>query len=116
MPHAATRLLALGDSAWTVEFGSNIDPKINARVMALADRVAQARRDEPLFGTVTDVVPTFRSLTVSLRLQLQSKFLSTYRIQPTPLLRWRAALLSTSWSQFRVSHFGVDSTSCVVPT
>ena len=64
MPHAATRLLALGDSAWTVEFGSNIDPKINARVMALADRVAQARRDEPLFGTVTDVVPTFRSLTV----------------------------------------------------
>lgn len=64
MPKTATRLLALGDSAWTVEFGSTIDPKINARVMALADRVAQARRDEPLFGTVTDVVPTFRSLTV----------------------------------------------------
>ena len=64
MPAASTRLLALGDSAWTVEFGSTIDPKINARVMALADRVAQARRDDPLFATVTDVVPTFRSLTV----------------------------------------------------
>lgn len=64
MPHATTRLLALGDSAWTVEFGSTIDPQINARVMALADRVAQARLDDPLFATVTDVVPTFRSLTV----------------------------------------------------
>ena len=64
MPHATTRLLALGDSAWTVEFGSTIDPQINARVMALADHVAQARLDDPLFATVTDVVPTFRSLTV----------------------------------------------------
>ena len=64
MPHATTRLLALGDSAWTVELGSTIDPEINARVMALADRVAQARREDPLFATVRDVVPTFRSLTV----------------------------------------------------
>jgi KipI family sensor histidine kinase inhibitor len=64
MPHAATRLLALGDSAWTVELGSTIDPEINARIMALADRVAQARREDPLFATVRDVVPTFRSLTV----------------------------------------------------
>jgi KipI family sensor histidine kinase inhibitor len=64
MPAVTTRLLALGDSAWTVEFGSTIDPKINAQVMALADRVAQARRDDPLFATVTDVVPTFRSLTI----------------------------------------------------
>ena len=64
MSDAATRLLALGDSAWTVELGSTIDPEINARVMALADRVAQARREDPLFATVRDVVPTFRSLTV----------------------------------------------------
>ncbi|MFW5329036.1 5-oxoprolinase subunit PxpB [Hydrogenophaga sp. ZJX-1] len=58
------RLLALGDSAWTLEFGSAIDPAINARVMGLADRVAQARDSEPLLATITDVVPTFRSLTV----------------------------------------------------
>lgn len=62
--HTTTRLLALGDSAWTVEFGSAIDTRINARVMALADRVAQARKRDTLFATVTDVVPTFRSLTV----------------------------------------------------
>jgi len=58
------RLLPLGDSAWTLEFGSTIDPAINARVMGLADRVAQARASEPLMAAVTDVVPTFRSLTV----------------------------------------------------
>ena len=58
------RLLALGDSAWTLEFGSAIDPAINARVMGLAARVAQARGAEPLMASITDVVPTFRSLTV----------------------------------------------------
>lgn len=58
------RLLALGDSAWTLEFGRTIDPAINARVMDLADRVAQARRTDPLLAGVVDVVPTFRSLTV----------------------------------------------------
>ena len=59
------RLLALGDSAWTLEFGSAIDPAINACVMGLAARVAQARAsEEPLMASVTDVVPTFRSLTV----------------------------------------------------
>ncbi|WP_279338467.1 carboxyltransferase domain-containing protein [Hydrogenophaga taeniospiralis] len=58
------RLLALGDSAWTLEFGSTIDPAINARVMGLAERVGQARASEPLMASVTDVVPTFRSLTV----------------------------------------------------
>jgi KipI family sensor histidine kinase inhibitor len=60
----APRLLALGDAAWTVEFGRVIDATINARVMGLADKIAQARSDHPLFAAVTDVVPTFRSLTV----------------------------------------------------
>lgn len=58
------RLLALGDSAWTVEFGRAIDAAINARVMGLADRVAAVRQNDPLMAGVTDVVPTFRSLTV----------------------------------------------------
>jgi len=58
------RLLALGDSAWTVEFGQTIDEASNARVMGLAGRIAAARQSEPLMHAVTDVVPTFRSLTV----------------------------------------------------
>ena len=63
-PDTPPRLLALGDSAWTLEFGSAIAPDINARVMGLAERVAQLRGAEPLMAAVTDVVPTFRSLTV----------------------------------------------------
>lgn len=58
------RLLALGDSAWTVEFGQAIDAAINARVMGLVERLTAARRDVPLLAPVTDLVPTFRSLTV----------------------------------------------------
>ncbi len=59
-----TRLLALGDSAWTVEFGTTISTELNAQVMAFAHRIAHARINDPLFAAVTDVVPTFRSLTV----------------------------------------------------
>ena len=62
--HADPRLLPLGDSAWTVEFGSAIDAATTARVMGLAQRVAQARTMDPLMAPVTDLVPTFRSLTV----------------------------------------------------
>jgi KipI family sensor histidine kinase inhibitor len=58
------RLLPLGDSAWTVEFGHAIDAATNARVMGLAGRVAAARKDDPLMAAITDIVPTFRSLTV----------------------------------------------------
>lgn len=61
---AAPRLLPLGDGAWTVEFGQAIDPALNARVMALADRVQAARAADPLLAPVLDLVPTFRSLTV----------------------------------------------------
>jgi KipI family sensor histidine kinase inhibitor len=64
MSHTTIRLLALGDTAWTVEFGTHIDTALNAQVMALAHRLARARVEEPGFAAVTDVVPTFRSLTV----------------------------------------------------
>ena len=60
------RLLALGDTAWTVEYGDRIDPALYARVQGLAVALA-ARRAEaaatPL-AAIVDVVPTFRSLTV----------------------------------------------------
>ena len=64
MPATMPRLLALGDSAWTVEFGNTISTELNARVMALAKQIELTREHDPLFATVIDVVPTFRSLTV----------------------------------------------------
>ncbi|MGQ9724925.1 MAG: 5-oxoprolinase subunit B family protein [Tepidimonas sp.] len=55
----------MGDAAWTVEFGSAIDPALHARVIGLerAVRAACATGEAPWSGVV-DVVPTFRSLTV----------------------------------------------------
>ncbi len=58
------RLLALGDSAWTLEFGSTIDPAINSRVMGLMQRVQRLRGSDARLASITDLVPTFRSLTV----------------------------------------------------
>ena len=59
-PHGETfRLVPLGDSAITVEFGDEIDPRINARAVAFAKTVA----DQGWSG-ILDVVPTYRSITV----------------------------------------------------
>lgn len=72
-PGSDVRLLALGDTAWTVEFGEVIDPVVHARVQGLAEaldkrREAAVKGQEEGAGTpyaaVVDVVPTFRSLTV----------------------------------------------------
>jgi KipI family sensor histidine kinase inhibitor len=53
------RLLELGDAALTLEFGDRIDPAINARVMAARATLAAATP-----AGVSDIVPTYRSLTV----------------------------------------------------
>ena len=63
------RLLPLGDTAWTVEFGYTIDPALHARVLGLAHAIEEARiagggSGGALLGAIVDVVPTFRSLTV----------------------------------------------------
>ncbi len=65
--YATPRLLPLGDSAWTVEFAQHIDPAIHSRVMALEALVDEARRHDPVFAGIVDIVPTFRSLTVHYR-------------------------------------------------
>lgn len=57
------RLLPLGDTAWTVEFGEIIDPALHARVLGLAQAV-EAERSAGRLSAIVDVVPTFRSLTV----------------------------------------------------
>jgi inhibitor of KinA len=53
------RVLAAGDAALTIEFGSTIDPEINDRVMAFSRVV-----DRLFLSGVIDVVPTYRSVTV----------------------------------------------------
>lgn len=54
------RFLTAGDSAVTIEFGQEINSKINARVRALA----QSLKEDPIEGAASSV-PTFRSLFVS---------------------------------------------------
>ena len=54
------RILANGDTAMVVEFGDRIDLAVNARVLALADRIAE----QPIDGVV-ETVPTFRSLMIA---------------------------------------------------
>lgn len=53
------RFLAVGDTAFAIEFGTRIDPHVNARVHRAAALIAAA----PPPG-VTETVPTFRSLLV----------------------------------------------------
>ena len=53
------RVLPLGDSAITIEFGNEIDPAINSRVVAFAQAVA----DQDWQG-IRDIVPTYRSVTI----------------------------------------------------
>ncbi|MER2266322.1 5-oxoprolinase subunit PxpB [Methylobacterium oxalidis] len=55
----ALRILPCGDTALTVELGETIDPRLNARVLALEARVLAAN----LPGLV-ETVPTYRSLTL----------------------------------------------------
>ncbi|GHU07363.1 allophanate hydrolase [Betaproteobacteria bacterium] len=58
------RLLPLGDTAWTVEFGNRIDPALHGRVLGLLLEVLERTRTEEAFAGIVDTVPTFRSLTV----------------------------------------------------
>jgi inhibitor of KinA len=53
------RIVAAGESALIVEFEDRIDPGVNARAIACAKAIQQAR----LMG-VRDVVPTYRSVAV----------------------------------------------------
>ena len=54
------RILQAADSAMVIEFGSTIDRKISERVLALAEALKDAR-----LPGVTEVVATFRSLSVN---------------------------------------------------
>jgi len=78
------RILALGDGALTLEFGDRIDPEVNARVMAARNAVSGLGLEG-----ISDVVPTYRSLTVHfdpLRLDRDSLIerLLEIALAPTP--------------------------------
>lgn len=86
------RLLDLGDAALTLEFGDHIDPDFSARVMATRDALAEVALDG-----VTDVVPTWRSLTVHfdpLRLDRQRLADSLLRCADAPTQK---SALATRW-------------------
>ena len=86
------RLLALGDGALTLEFGDRIDAGLNARVMAARDALA-ARH---LVG-ISDVVPTWRSLTVHFDpLQLDRDHLAACLMQSADAPLQESAL-ATRW-------------------
>lgn len=53
------RLVPLGDSAITVEFGDEIDPHINACAVAFAATISQQG-----WKGIFDIVPTYRSVTI----------------------------------------------------
>jgi inhibitor of KinA len=55
----AFRIVPAGDSALIVEFEDRIDPAVNARAVAVAERL----QADPVAG-VRDVVPTYRSVAV----------------------------------------------------
>lgn len=71
------RLLDAGDAAFTIEFGSSIDPALAAAVGALDAAIAREQAQGHLPGLV-ETMPTFRSLTVFF----------------DPLVTGRAALIS----------------------
>ena len=60
----SVRYLSCGDTAFTVEFGNEISPEINGKVMALHAKIGRARGAGGLPGVV-ETVPTMRSLMVS---------------------------------------------------
>ena len=60
----SVRYLSCGDTAFTVEFGNEISPEINGRVMALHAAIGLARDAGEISGVV-ETVPTMRSLMVT---------------------------------------------------
>ena len=59
----SVRYLSCGDTAFSVEFGNEISPEINGRVMALHAAIGQAAKSGQLAGVV-ETVPSMRALMV----------------------------------------------------
>jgi KipI family sensor histidine kinase inhibitor len=68
----APRIETLGDSAVSLEFGDEISPEINARVMAVYAALEEQRAAGALPGVV-ELVPSFRALAVHYNPQQTSR-------------------------------------------
>lgn len=87
------RLLALGDGALTLEFGDRIDSALNARVMAARDALEALELDG-----ISDVVPTYRSLTVHFDpLRLDREVLAE-RLRDAAQAPVKKSALATRWT------------------
>ena len=60
----SVRYLSCGDTAFSVEFGNEISPQINGKVMALHAAISAAKASGKLEGVV-ETVPSMRSLMVT---------------------------------------------------
>ena len=86
------RLLDLGDGALTLELGDRIDAALNAKVMAARDSLVALRLDG-----ISDVVPTYRSLTVHFDpLRLDRNMLGR-RLLDAAAAPSRESALATRW-------------------
>ena len=86
------RLLDLGDGALTLELGDRIDAALNAKVMAARDSLVALRLDG-----ISDVVPTYRSLTVHFDpLRLDREILGR-RLLEAALAPSQESALATRW-------------------
>ena len=59
MTGAGPRIVPLGESAWTVVLGDQVDRELHARVTALADRIAAAG-----VAGLVEIVPAYATVTV----------------------------------------------------
>lgn len=58
---SSIKFLPCGDTALSVEFGREVDPLINAQVMAFDDRI-QKLRAEGALSAVIETIPSFRAI------------------------------------------------------
>lgn len=87
------RLLALGDGALTLEFDDRIDPALNAKVIAARDALSALN-----LAGISDVVPTYRSLTVHFDpLRLDGELLGRHLLDAAQAPPQESAL-ATRWT------------------
>lgn len=99
------RLLALGDGALTLELGDRIDVALNAGVMAAREALLALKLDG-----ISDVVPTYRSLTVHFDpLRLDGDILGMHLLRAAQAPMQKSAL-ATRWRLPAVfgGEFGPD--------
>ena len=104
----SVRYLSCGDTAFTVEFGNEISPEINGRVMALHAAIARESKSGGLPGVV-ETVPTIRSLMVSY------DPLKTTRATLEPLI---AGLIAYNTQKLKMTYYYLkgDADSLAVQT